>query len=131
MIRDRLKYLSVFFLCLAGIAFCAHLLMPHDHHSGDLYLNQESNCPASDNESGHSSGYPVHCNAFNDLASGELRHYLISKIIQHNLLTIHSFQDAFEFKLQNPSAKIPDLPKPVFDTFILESSLLRAPPSKI
>lgn len=128
---SKFKYITIISMWLAGISLIGHMVIPHDHHIADTNFNQEKNCPSSDNESGHSSGYPVHCIAFNDLASEEQRSFQFSRIIQHNLVAVHSSTDAITFKFQDPFTKIPDLPIPIFDTFTLESSHLRAPPSII
>lgn len=129
MMMRLLKYLSVFSMWLAGIALCAHLILPHDHHIADTFTDQEKNCPASDTRSGHNSGYPIHCHAFNVLASEEQKSYQILNKIEHNFIPFHSFSDTSSFKLQVSRIRIIDLQKPILDPYALELSLLRAPPS--
>ncbi|MDQ1296235.1 MAG: hypothetical protein QG611_213 [Bacteroidota bacterium] len=127
--RKKFKYTTVISMWLAGISLIGHMVIPHDHHLADTNFNQEKNCPSTGNESDHSSGYPIHCSAFNDLASEEQRSYQFSRIIQHNLFPVHNSANTLIFKFQDPITKIPDLPIPIFDTFTLGSSPLRAPPS--
>ena len=129
MMRKNFKYAYVFSLWLAGLFLCAHLIIPHDHHIADTFSYQEKNCPASDDKSGHHSGFPIHCHAFNDLASEKFRPYNFSHNIQYNSITIHRFSDAFTFELQISCVNIIDLQKPVLDSYALELSLLRAPPA--
>lgn len=127
--RRLLKYLSVFSMWLAGIALCAHLILPHDHHISDTFTDQEKNCPASDTRSGHNSGSPIHCHAFNVIASEEQKSYQILNKIEHNSIPFLSFSDPSAFKLQVSLIRIIDLQKPIPDLYALELSLLRAPPS--
>jgi len=46
-------------------------VIPHDHHSNDLYGDKEVNCPVSNEKPVHNNGLPVHCHAFNDLTTEE------------------------------------------------------------
>lgn len=125
MRRKIFKYLSVFSLWIAGLTLSAHLLLPHDHHIADTSSNQDKNCPASNNK----SGFPVHCHAFNDLASEKSRPIQISQNIQFYFIAFSSLSDASDFELQIPCVSVIDLRKPVFGSFTLELSLLRAPPA--
>jgi len=122
--RKIFKYMSVFFLWIAGLTLSVHLLIPHDHHIADTLSNQDKNCPVSNNK----SGFPVHCHAFNDLASEKSRPFHVTQNIQFNFIVFNSFSDTSDFELQIPSVSVIDLQKPVFDLFTLELSLLRAPP---
>jgi hypothetical protein len=124
-----LKKIAVFWLWLAGLILCAHLLIPHDHHSSDGSLNQDENCPVSNKESGHHSGFPLHCHAFNDLASEKYRVYQISNNVGDNLIAFHSLSGTSIFKLPVTCLRIINLQKPFSGPYALESSLLRAPPS--
>jgi hypothetical protein len=63
------KYIKVFTLMLGWFIITAHLVIPHDHHSSDLYGNKEESCPVSDEKPGHGHRLPIHCHAFNDLVT--------------------------------------------------------------
>jgi hypothetical protein len=125
-----LKHIPVFSLWLAGLVLCAHLIIPHDHHITDASVIEEENCPASDNESGHHSGLPVHCHAFNDLVSEKFRTYQILPEIQYNLNAFSCSYEEITFDLHIYCVRIFDLQKPHIDSYALEFFLLRAPPSQ-
>ena len=129
MMSKILKYVPVFFLWLAGLTLSAHLIIPHDHHSAGEPLNQENNCPASDNNNNHKSGFPIHCHALNDLATEKSKPYHISKNVQFSFIESGRFSDISASELNLLFVSFFDLQKPAFDSFILESSLLRAPPA--
>jgi hypothetical protein len=129
MRRKILKYTSVIFLWFAGLTLCAHLLLPHDHHIDSTFSSQNENCPASDNESGHHPGFPVHCHAFNDLVSEKFRTYQILPDIQYNLNAFICSSEEIAFDLHIYCVRIIDLQKPFIDSYALEFFLLRAPPS--
>ena len=123
------KYMTVFSFWLAGLSLSAHMLLPHDHHISGSLSKQEENCPASDNRSGQKSGFPVHCLAFNDLASEKARPIQISQNIQFSFITFSILTDTSTFNLQRSCTSLNDFSKPIFDSYILEFSLLRAPPA--
>ena len=50
----------------------AHQLIPHDHHSSDLYGLKEDLCPVTEEENTHHHGLPAHCHAFNELTVEEI-----------------------------------------------------------
>lgn len=106
----------------------AHQIIPHDHHLTDSFSNQDKNCPASNNGTGHHSSFPLHCHAFNDLASEKFRTFQVSQNIQIIHISSCNFSDTSTFKLPVSYVSIIDLQKPVSDSFALELSLLRAPP---
>lgn len=124
-----LKYIPVLFFWLAGLTLSAHTLIPHDHHSADPNTGQEKNCPFPDNKSGHKSGFPMHCHAFNDLATDKIRLYHISQIFQYSFSVPEIICDSISNDLPISSISFIYTQKPVFDTYALELSLLRAPPS--
>jgi hypothetical protein len=129
MMSKILRNVPVFFFWLAGFILCAHSVIPHDHHIADTFSNQGEKCPASNDKSGHSSGFPVHCNAFNDIASERARSNNISQNIQYRFVAISiSFHRSYP-ELQISGINISCLQKPVFDSYALELYLLRAPPS--
>ena len=124
-----LKYIPVYLLWLAGLTLCAHLIIPHDHHIADASVIEDENCPASERDSSHHSGLPVHCHAFNDLVSEKFRAYQILPDIQYNLNAFISPSDENTSDLHVYRVGIIDLQKPYIDSYTLELFLLRAPPS--
>ena len=126
--RKVTKYISVCSLWLAGLIMGAHLIIPHDHHLTDSYSNQDKNCPASENKSGHHTGFPVHCHAFNDLTSDKVRPIQFFQNIQNTAFALHKISYSTEIDLQVFCITIFDLQKPVLKSYTLDLSLLRAPP---
>jgi hypothetical protein len=124
-----LKYISVFSFLIAGLTLSAHQLIPHDHHSSDLYTNQEKNCPVSNNNSNHNAGFPTHCHAFNNFISEKFRPFQDSQNIQFYFFTFTSLFNTVNLRIQVHSESIITFQKPVIDSYTLESSLLRAPPA--
>jgi hypothetical protein len=123
-----LKYVPVIFLWLAGLTLSAHMLIPHDHHLDDTYSSRESNCTDPCNKSDNSPVFPVHCHAFNDLASEKLRLYQISQDIQLFFVASGVIPDTDKPVSDKSCVRVIDFQKPVFVTYALESALLRAPP---
>lgn len=119
------KYISVFSLWIASLALTAHLLLPHDHHIADTLSNQDKNCPVSNNK----SGFPLHCHAFNDLASEKSKPVQITQNIQVSFVTFGILTDTSVCKSHISYISLTDFQEPVFDSFTLELSLLRAPPT--
>jgi hypothetical protein len=128
MMKKFFKYISVFFLWIAGLALSAHMLIPHDHHLTDPLSNQDKSCSNSNN-SNHKSGLPIHCHAFNNLASEKSKPVQITQNIQPSFVTFGILTDTSAFKLHGSFISLTDFQKPIFDSFTLELSLLRAPPS--
>lgn len=129
--RKIIKYTSVISLWLAGLAFIAHLLLPHDHHIADTFSNQDKNCPASNDKSNHHPVFPVHCHVLNDLASEKTINYFISKYIQSDYKSAGEYPDAFSFDFPVSGGTITDKQEP-FPVYNLPGlSPLRAPPSLI
>lgn len=123
------KYVPVFFFWLAGLTLSAHILIPHDHHLADPYSLQDRNCPVQDINSDHKSRFPVHCHAFNDLATEKLRLYHISQNFQFNFILLGVLTESNKPVLPRSCVTIIDFQKPVFVTYTLVSTLLRAPPT--
>ena len=111
-----------------GITLSAHLIIPHDHHITDTFIDQNENCPASNDKSGHHSGFPLHCHAFNDLTSERSRPLQSSKNIQFSFVTFSILTDASAYRLQSSFTGLFDSSKPFSDSYILKFALLRAPP---
>jgi hypothetical protein len=124
-----LKNLPVLFLWIAGFIFIAHSFIPHDHHIPDTFSNQDEKCPASNNTSSHSSDFPMHCHAFNDLAPEKSKPYQLSENIQFNFFALIISFGSSDLELQSSCINITYLVKPVLDSYILELSFLRAPPA--
>lgn len=124
-----LKNLPVLFLWIAGFIFIAHSFIPHDHHIPGTFSNQDGECPASDNTSGHRSDFPMHCHAFNDSALEKSKPYHLSQNIQFNFFALIISLSSSDIELESSCINITYLFKPVFDSYILELSLLRAPPA--
>ena len=126
--RKVFKHISVYSLWLAIAAILAHMIIPHDHHILETFSDQEQNCPASNHQTGHSPGYPIHCHAFNDLASEEARFYNISQNIQDSFPALVSLPADLIFELQASGLRIIDLQNPFLSSYYPVNSLLRAPP---
>lgn len=124
-----LKYVPVFFFWLAGLTLSAHMLIPHDHHLADPYSNQDKNCNAPNSKSDHKTGFPLHCHALNDIASEKIRLYHISHNIQFNFTDFGVLTDFFKPVLHRSSESLIDFQKPIFNSYTLELTLLRAPPA--
>jgi hypothetical protein len=123
------KYVPVFFLWLAGLTLCAHMLIPHDHHLSDPYSDKNENCNAPNNKSNHKSGFPLHCHAGNDIASEKIRVYHFSHTFQFNFTEFGALTNSYKPALHGSCKSIIDFQKPIFDSFALKLTLLRAPPS--
>ena len=74
-----IKNIQIFFLFLAVSVLNAHMIIPHDHHQADSDLCSENSNPTSKTGVTHHPGFPGHCHAFNDLASGKAYSNLINK----------------------------------------------------
>jgi hypothetical protein len=123
------NYLTIFFLWLAGLTLSVHYLLPHDHHLPDSLSNQESSCPAKNSQSGPSRGFPLHCHAFNDIATEKAK--LLSLSLNTTIIFVATNDGIFPASSDLPSFlfNINYFEKPVLNSFALESSLLRAPPA--
>ena len=129
MMRKIIKNIPAFFLWLAWLVIIAHSIIPHDHQFADSFTSKDDACPVSKGKTGHSSGFPVHCHAFNDLTSEKALTYFFSENIQYNNILISSFIDPFVFKLQFLCITIIEIRIPFPDSHLMELSPLRAPPS--
>lgn len=123
------KNIPVLLLWIAGLAFCTHLMIPHDHHLGNTCSDQEDTCPVSNEKSSHSAGYPIHCHAFNDVASEKATAYHLILQVQNKDVSIIGFPDGNTFDLQVACITIFEIREPFPDSYLLVLSLLRAPPS--
>lgn len=129
MVRKIIKNIPVFSLWIAALAFCTHLIIPHDHHLVESVNNQEESCPATNGETGHRTGFPIHCHAFNDMASEKATTFVLKEHIQSIDLSFNCFTDFYVFDLQKSLLTVSDFREPFPDPFLLELYQLRAPPS--
>ena len=127
--RKAFKYIAVYFMWLAVVTMWAHMIIPHDHHISETFSDQEQNCPASHQHPGDKSEIPVHCHAFNDLASEKARSFYISRNITDGFAALIIIPDNLISEPQISSSGITDLHVHVFSSFLDEAALLRAPPS--
>ena len=125
------KIIPVFSLWLACLVITAHLIIPHDHHIADSFSSMDDSCPVSNEKTDHTSGFPVHCHAFNDLTSEKATTYYLTCDIQNNDIVISSIFDPFAFELQFHIISIIELRDSFPDPYLLELSQFRAPPSLI
>lgn len=129
MMTKIIKNIPVFFLLLASLALNAHMIIPHDHHVAESDAGQEDNCPVSNNRTNHHTGFPVHCQAFNDLASEKAITYIIIRNVQCRDFATSCVFDSAVSDLQLSCLRIFDVLRLPVNSFTLELSSLRAPPS--
>jgi hypothetical protein len=130
MMTRIIKNIRIIFLFLAAFILNAHMIIPHDHHASDSDACQENRCPVSNDGTNHNRPFPVHCHAFNDLASEKaivyhnVKHFQGKDIIPDcifnfdypNLkLSLIRYSDLFLFAMPVKSS-------------VLELTSLRAPP---
>ena len=116
------------FMFLAVAILNAHMIIPHDHHQSDSDLCQENKAPVSKDGRTHHPAFPIHCHAFNDLAS--------EKAIVYNLIKYVKYPDFIQGSVLIPAVSNLQISgERIFDLFvlpvnsgILELSSLRAPP---
>ncbi len=123
------KYLKVFLLWTAGLAFCGHLIIIHDHHSSMACSEQEDSCPVSTGHSDHDAGFPIHCHAFNDVAAEKAVPFQFGLKVPCNNTLICYIAENPVFGAIPVFIRIPDPIHSFPDTMPLDSSSLRAPPS--
>lgn len=114
----------------AGVLF-AHMIIPHDHHSSDYGVCEDSQCPLPRNNQDHNKRFPVHCHSFNDLASEKIISVIVVKCINFDEFIQGRIFDFSGNKItlsESISLKFFSLP---FDLKIRELSLFRAPPPQV
>ena len=126
--RKAFRYSSSFALWLAVAAIWAHMIIPHDHHLGGSFSGEDLKCPASHQEQGHKSEIPVHCHAFNDLASEKARFFHFDHHISNIAGVVAILQDHPVCDPCLIGAIIPDDQTPDIDPYSGEPVLQRAPP---
>jgi hypothetical protein len=127
MMRKIVKNIPAYFTLIAGLAIIGHMLIPHDHHLAGSEPGQKESCPVSKDKTGHHSGFPLHCHAFNDLASEKaIMFSLIRNVLNSGLIT-SDFTVTSE--LIHCNITVFNIFEPFLDSCFLDLSCLRAPPS--
>jgi len=127
------KNLTVFSLWLAGLVIIAHLLIPHDHHSGSGIFDKEDTCHSDNAGHKHKSPvFPLHCHALNDLTFEKTSTVFVAdnNIPSCNLF-IQSVIDSKITPFYSSCFKIRDYQIPLIDIDFIRLSHLRAPPSLV
>jgi hypothetical protein len=127
--RKLIKSISVFSLWLACLAIVSHMVIPHDHHLSESIAGQDDACPASDNNTGHKTGLPIHCHALHDLTSEKASKIQNIRLVQINVFVYNNRSDIATYKNQIPGLTIIDPPEPFIDAYLPEFSPLRGPPA--
>jgi hypothetical protein len=127
--RKFVKNIPVLFMWFAWLGLTAHLLIPHDHHLFESFNTREESCPASNGNTGHHSEFPIHCHAFNDLASEKAITFVLTRNIVSIDFLFSDLHDALLPENQIPLFTLFEIRKPFPDSYLLELSALRAPPS--
>jgi len=75
---------------MAALVIILHLIEPHDHHKNEISHQEQDQCSNPIEQSGRSSGMPVHCVVLNDITIEKITPPFIA---HHQLLTIDLFFD--------------------------------------
>ena len=129
MIIRIVRNFGVLLLLLAALALVGHMIIPHDHHLVESDALQEGTCPVPNNTTNHNTGLPFHCHAFNDLASEKAISYVIIRNTQSRDFVKSCVFDLAVTDLQLSCSRFFEVLKLPVNSFILEYSSLRAPPS--
>lgn len=73
-----IEHIRIIFLSLSVSLLIAHSIVPHDHHNNEQAKCEQQTVPPGEHNSDH-KGLPVHCHAFNDLASEKAVNFYIIK----------------------------------------------------
>ena len=76
---------------MAALVIILHLIEPHDHHKNEFSHQEQDHCSNPTEQSGKSSGMPVHCVVLNDIT---IEKTTSSFIADHQLPTIDLFFDS-------------------------------------
>jgi|WetSurMetagenome_2_1015567.scaffolds.fasta_scaffold00043_47 hypothetical protein len=129
LIMSRIcKKIPLFMLCLASMALIAHMVIPHDHHLSGSFSTEEDRCPESNNKTSHHPGIPVHCHAFNDLASEKAKTFQILHDFENEYIALHATPDDLIPHHKVSEVRFTDLPILLFTSPYCRLFLLRAPP---
>jgi hypothetical protein len=129
MIRRIVRNSGVLLIFLAVLALVSHMIIPHNHHLAESDTLNEGKCPFPFNDPNHHSGFPFHCHAFNDLASEKVVSYYFVRNIQSRDFVPGSIFDLDVTNLKISCSRFFDVLELPLDSFILEFSSLRAPPT--
>lgn len=127
--RHFIKIIPVLSLWVACLALVTHLMIPHDHHLNEAYTPQEDSCPVSSEDAGHQHGLPVHCHAFNVSDSQRAVIYIFVKENQSDDVSSIEPHDALISGSGVCHTTFFGTCKLIPDSYLLELSSLRAPPS--
>ncbi len=127
--RKAVKHITSLSMWLAVLAMLAHMVIPHDHHISETFSDQKQNCPASHHQNGEKPEFPVHCHAFNDLASEKPRSFHISQNITEGFVAPAILPDNLAVEPQVSPASFFDFQTPVSGSYFHRKYLSRAPPS--
>jgi hypothetical protein len=75
---------------MAALVIILHLIEPHDHHKNEISHQEQDHCSDPTEQSGRSSGMPVHCVILNDITIEKITP---SFIADHQLPTFDLFFD--------------------------------------
>ncbi len=76
---------------MAALVIILHLIEPHDHHKNEINHQEQDHCSNPVEQSGSSSGMPVHCVILNDITIEKITPPFIA---DHHLPTIDLFFDS-------------------------------------
>jgi hypothetical protein len=129
--RILVKNIPSLLLWLAGAIFCAHMIIPHDHHLPDAFGKYDVCQQSKTHPEGHKHGLPFHCHALNDLAAEKATKYFIGERIEQDNSIITGADD-FSLNPDEVLSLIGIDPKiPIYNSEFHRLSSLRAPPFKV
>ena len=116
-------------LWAAWLLITAHSVIPHDHHSPELLVQNESSCPNSENTTSHHPFIPGHCHALNDLTCEKALVYSFNcNITCHDFLPAENVCQAF-FDSYINSEGFFEITAHFQVSYLPDHSPLRAPPA--
>lgn len=128
--RNRIiRNISMCFIWIAVLAINAHMIIPHDHHQAESDASQENTCPASNNNTNHHNGFPVHCHACNDLTTEKPVILVVFRNIECKYFVAAKLPDLTVINFQTTGINLFEFTRLPFKSYISDLSLLRAPPS--
>lgn len=129
VMRQSHKYIPTLVLWLAVFAMGAHTVVRHDHHAEISCAAQEERCPASESSQEHHSESPIHCHAFNDVASEKAVNYQYQSNVQCLDCPINQPFEGSAGVLSLWFSKIPEIIFPYRNPPVSSGTSLRGPPS--
>jgi hypothetical protein len=122
------KKIPLYMLWLASMALIAHMVIPHDHHICESFSSEEERCPESNNRTGHHHGFPIHCHAFNDLASEKAKTFHILRDFENEYIALQTTPDDLIPQPRVTDVVFNDQLPLLFTSPYCRLFLLRAPP---